>query len=168
MDLLKECERKHKDNYCFIPLSVHWLWKYDSIVTSRVVIPYNMFSRYCFCSKMCKDLSKTIVSSVTPRNFGFRDIFYPAHFPNYTTSQTSRFVKLIKLIPSTNSLRMQRWTWFASREWQNSHSINYSFVEIQLMMFPVYNCIISLVGIQYQFIWPLSGVGIDSGPNSCD
>ena len=27
MDLVKECERKHKDNYCFIPLSVHWLWK---------------------------------------------------------------------------------------------------------------------------------------------
>ena len=143
--------------------------KYDSIVTSRVVIPYNMFSHcYCFCSKMCKDLSKTIVLSVTPRNFGFRDIFYPAHFPNYTTPQTSRFVKLIKLTPSTNSLRMQRWTWFTSRESQNSHSINYSFGEMQLMMFPVYDYIIFLVGIQCQFIWPLSGVGIHSGPNSCD
>ena len=27
IDLLKECDRKHKDNYCFIPLSVHWLRK---------------------------------------------------------------------------------------------------------------------------------------------
>ena len=50
------------------------------------------------------------------------------------------------------------WTWFTSRESQNSHSINYSFGEIQLIMFPVYNCIIFLVGIQYQFIWPFPGL----------
>ena len=50
------------------------------------------------------------------------------------------------------------WTWFTSRESQNSHSINYSFGEIQLIMFPVYNCIIFLVGIQYQFVWPFPGL----------
>ena len=71
--------------------------KYDSIVTSRLVIPitYSVVVIIIFCAKKRKDLGKTIVLSVTPRQFGFRDIFYPAHFPNYTASQTSRFVKLI-------------------------------------------------------------------------
>ena len=48
-------------------------------------------------------------------------------------------------------IRIQKWNCFTSRDSQNSYSINHSVWEIQLMMFPVHNCIVFLVWMQYQF-----------------